>query len=391
MSRFALTGARIFDGASIASDAAVVIDGARIEAVVPVGALAHSVRRFDLAGGLLAPGFIDAQVNGGGGTLLNEEPTPEGVRRIALAHRRFGTTGMLPTVITDSEKILRSAVEAIAVVRLEHSPGILGIHIEGPFIDPKRRGAHDVRFIRSIAGSDIEWLARLDCGTVLVTLAPSTAPPSAIAALAGAGLIVSLGHSEATAAETTAALRAGATGFTHLFNAMSQLGGREPGMVGAALADRDSFCGIIADGHHVDALALKVAVAAKPRGKIFLVTDAMPSAAGGPSCFRLQARPVHLREGRLELAEGTLAGSNLTMDEAVRYCCRDLGLSLEEALRMASLYPATFLKLDHEHGRVAKGYLANLVHLDDALAVKETWIEGRPSTLYGHSGVAAGQ
>ncbi|MDP9137155.1 MAG: N-acetylglucosamine-6-phosphate deacetylase [Pseudomonadota bacterium] len=380
MSRFALTGARIFDGASIVSDAAVVIEDGRIAAVAPSRALAPSDRRVDLEGGLLAPGFIDAQVNGGGGTLFNDQPTPEGARKIAQAHRRHGTTGLLPTVITDSANILRSAVEAITVARRERSPGILGIHIEGPFIDPKRRGAHDEKFIRRIAAHDIEWLSALDCGTVLITVAPSTTPPASIAALVHAGLIVSLGHSEAAADETAGALRAGASGFTHLYNAMSQLAGREPGMVGVALADRDSCCGIIADGHHVDALALKVALAAKPRGKIFLVTDAMPSAAGGAPHFRLQGRPVQLRGGRLELTDGTLAGSHLTMDEAVRFCCRDLGLSLEEALRMASLYPAAFLKLDHAYGRIAQGYLADLVHLDDNLTVRATWIEGQSSS-----------
>ncbi len=376
MSRFALTGARVFDGSAMHLDAAVVIDGARIEAVVPATDLGSSIRIEELEGGLLAPGFIDAQVNGGGGTLFNEEPTPDGGRRIAEAHRRFGTTGLLPTVITDQEMVLKSAVEAVTVARRERTPGILGIHIEGPFIDSKRRGAHDERFIRTIAASDIDWLSKLDCGTVLLTLAPSAAPPAAITRLTQAGLIVSLGHSEATAIEATAAIRAGARGFTHLFNAMSQLAGREPGMVGTALADQDCYCSIIADGHHVDALALKVALAAKPCGKLFLVSDAMPSAAGGPSSFRLQNRPVHLKEGRLTLSDGTLAGSNLTMDDAVRYCGRELGLSVEEALRMASLYPAAFLRLDHELGQVAKGYLANLVHLDDTLVVQKTWIEG---------------
>jgi N-acetylglucosamine-6-phosphate deacetylase len=274
---------------------------------------------------------------------------------------------------------LRSAAAAVAAARRDHCPGILGIHIEGPFIDPRRRGAHAPQFIRDIDAGDIQWLTGLDCGFVLVTLAPSTAPPAAIETLSNAGLIVSLGHAEATAGQAMAALKAGARGFTHLYNAMSGLTGREPGMVGAALTDRDSYCSIIADGHHVDPIALSLALAAKPQGKMFLITDAMPSAAGGPPAFELQSRPVRLREGRLELADGTLAGSNLTMDEAVRYCCRQLGVKTEEALRMASLYPAAFLKLDHRLGRLTSGYLANLVHLDDALKVKETWIEGRPS------------
>ncbi len=386
MSRFALTGARVFDGSAIHLDAAVVIDGAHIEAVVPVRELGPSIRIQELHGGLLAPGFIDAQVNGGGGTLFNEVPTPEGARRIAGAHRRFGTTGLLPTVITDEEMVLKAAVEAVTVARLEHTPGILGIHIEGPFIDPKRRGAHDARFIRTIAASDVEWLSKLDCGTVLVTIAPAAAPNAAISRLTHAGVIVNLGHSDATAVEATAAIRAGARGFTHLFNAMSQLDGRAPGMVGASLADPDCYCSIIADGHHVDALALKVALAAKPSGKVFLVTDAMPSAAGGPLSFRLQNRPVHLKEGRLTLDDGTLAGSNLTMDEAVRYCWRHLGIALEEALRMASLYPAAFLRLDHKLGRIAKRYFADLVHLDDDLAVSATWIAGRTLAEVTHYG-----
>jgi N-acetylglucosamine-6-phosphate deacetylase len=379
MSRFAITGARVFDGQSILPEAAVIIDGEHIDAVTPQRHLDPSLRRIELDGGLLAAGFIDVQVNGGGGTLFNAEPTPEGAVRIAGAHRRFGTTGLLPTVITDRDDIIRSAADAITVARRLRSPGILGIHIEGPFIDSRRRGAHAQEFIRPITQDDIDWLAGLDCGAAVLTVAPSAMPPEAITALTKAGLIISLGHSEATAEEAAAALAAGARGFTHLYNAMSQLSGRAPGMVGAALADGGSWCGIIADGHHVSAEALKIAIAAKPRGKVFLITDAMPSAAGGPQRFELQSRPVRVRDGRLELADGTLAGSTLTLDRAVRYCCTELGVPLEEALRMASLYPAAFLKLDHRLGRIARGFLANLVHLDDRLEVRQTWLAGRSS------------
>jgi N-acetylglucosamine-6-phosphate deacetylase len=379
MSRFALTGARVFDGEAIRGGHAVLIDGESIAAVVPEHSLGASIARQELAGGLLAPGFIDAQVNGGGGALMNEAPAVETVRRIARSHRRFGTTGLLPTVITDTPAIIAAAAEAVRAARKAHVPGVLGIHIEGPFIDPRRSGAHPADCIRAIADDDIAWLASLDCGTVMVTLAPSTVPPQAIRRLAEAGIIVSLGHAEATAAEALAALDAGARGFTHLFNAMSPLGHRSPGMVGAALAHRDSYCSIIADGHHVDPLALKVALRAKPVGRIFLVTDAMPPAAGGPASFALQGRTVTARNGRLELADGTLAGSILTMDAALRYCVGELALPLEEALRMASLYPASFLRLDGLYGRVAPGYRASLVHLDDALAVQRTWIDGMPA------------
>jgi N-acetylglucosamine-6-phosphate deacetylase len=201
--------------------------------------------------------------------------------------------------------------------------------------------------------------------------------PELVAKLVAGGVLVSLGHSEATAVEAQAALAAGARSFTHLFNAMSQLTGREPGMVGAALADAGSFCGLIADGHHVHDAALKVALAVKPRNRMVLVSDAMSTAAGGPDRFKLQGRAVTRRDGRLQLDDGTLAGSNLTMDEAVRYCTQRLGVSLEDGLRMASLNPATFLKRDRELGRIAPGYLASLVHLRDDLRVVQTWIDGK--------------
>jgi N-acetylglucosamine-6-phosphate deacetylase len=379
MTRTALTGARLFDGERFHDGMAVVIANGRIEKVVPQRELDGSIERTHLAGGVLAPGFIDAQVNGGGGVLLNEKPSVATIRRMAEAYRIFGTTSLLPTVITDRTDIIREAAEAVAQARRENVPGVIGIHIEGPFLDPRRRGAHPPEHIRSMTPADIAWLKGLDCGIVLLTVAPSHVSPADIRELAQSGIIVSLGHSEATAVEANAALAAGARGFTHLYNAMSQLQNREPGMVGAALADAESYCGLIADGHHVDPLALKVALAAKRKGHLFLVTDAMPPAAGGPPSFELQGRKVMARNGRLELADGTLAGSILTMDMALRYCVNALGLDLAEALRMAALYPATFLKLERELGRIAPGYRANLVHLTDALAVTSTWIDGDKS------------
>lgn len=376
MTRFALTGARIFDGETLRDRMAAVIADGVIEALIPAGDLGAGIPAVDLEGGLLAPGFIDAQVNGGGGVLINERPSAASIRRMAEAYRRFGTTGLLPTVITDETAIIHAAARAVAAARRENVPGILGIHIEGPFLDPRRHGAHPPEHIRSLTPQDVAWLKGLDCGIVLLTVAPSHVAPETIHVLVQSGIIVSLGHSDATAAEVNLALAAGARGFTHLYNAMSQLQHREPGMVGAALADRDSYCGIIADGHHVDPLALQVALAAKSRGHIFLVTDAMPPAAGGPASFALQGRKVIARNGRLELEDGTLAGSILTMDQALRYCVEILKVDLTEALRMASLYPAAFLKADRELGRIAASYRANLVHLTDDLAVTRTWIKG---------------
>ncbi len=374
---FALTGTRVFDGETIRSGLAVVVDGSRIAEVVSEDKLAAGIERRVLNGGLLVPGFIDVQVNGGGGALLNDNPTIDTVRRIAESHRKFGTTGMLPTVITDAPEVLSKAIAAVKAARAENVPGVLGIHIEGPFLDRERKGAHELRFIRAMTDADVARIANADCGSVMLTLAPNRVPPDLIKSLAGQGVLVSLGHSEASLAEVTKALASGARAFTHLFNAMSQMNGRAPGMVGAALADRDSYCGLIVDGFHVHDAAMKVALAAKPHNRIMLVTDAMPTAAGGPESFELQGRKIHLRNGKLQLDDETLAGSNLTMDEALRYGVEKLNVGLDDALRMASVNPAAFLRRDHELGRIKSGYLASLVHLNDDLQVLETWIDGK--------------
>ena len=373
----ALTGARIFTGETFLDGHAVVIEGSRIARVVPEADIGAAERR-DLGGGLLAPGFIDVQVNGGGGALLNDNPSVETVRTIATSHRRFGTVGLLPTVITDAPQVIARAVTSVARAMADGVPGVLGIHIEGPFLDVARKGAHAARFIREMTEQDADAIAgfAMYC-PVMLTLAPNRVKPALIQRLAQAGVLVSLGHSDASFAEARQALDSGARSITHLYNAMSQMTGREPGMVGAALADHDAFVGIIADGHHVHDAALKVAFAARPSSRMMLITDAMPTAAGGPDSFELQGRTVTRSKGRLSLPDGTLAGSDLTMDAAVRYCVEVLGLELATVLRMASLSPASFLRCEHERGRIAPGYLANMVLLGDNLHVKQTWIDGQ--------------
>ena len=373
----ALTGARIFTGETFLDGHAVVIEGSRIARVVPEADIGAAERR-DLGGGLLAPGFIDVQVNGGGGALLNDNPSVETVRTIATSHRRFGTVGLLPTVITDAPQVIARAVTSVARAMADGVPGVLGIHIEGPFLDVARKGAHAARFIREMTEQDADAIAgfAMYC-PVMLTLAPNRVKPALIKRLAQAGVLVSLGHSDASFAEARQALDSGARSITHLYNAMSQMTGREPGMVGAALADHDAFVGIIADGHHVHDAALKVAFAARPSSRMMLITDAMPTAAGGPDSFELQGRTVTRSKGRLSLPDGTLAGSDLTMDAAVRYCVEVLGLDLAQVLRMASLSPAAFLRCEHERGRIAPGYLASMVLLGEDLHVTQTWIDGQ--------------
>ncbi len=372
----ALTGAIVFDGDTFLERCAVVIDRGRIVAVVPDKKLPANTKTIDLKNGYLVPGFIDVQVNGGGGALLNGKPDIETVKRIAASHRKFGTTGMLPTVISDSPAVITSAIEAVTQAVAENFPGILGIHIEGPFLDKARKGAHAARYIRDITTQDIKQITSITCGTVMLTVAPNRVSPKHIRKLSRSGVHVSLGHSDATCDEAIEAVAAGASAFTHLYNAMSQMTGREPGMVGAAMAC-NAFVGLIADGHHVHAAALRAAIQAKGIDRCMLITDAMPTAADGPASFTLQRRRVARKRGMLTLADGTLAGSNLTMDKAVRFCVQTLGLDLGHILRMASRTPAEFLGRGKDLGHIAPGYLANLVHLDKNLKVKQTWINGK--------------
>jgi N-acetylglucosamine-6-phosphate deacetylase len=370
----ALTGARIFDGSRVLDGHAVVLEGGRIAALVPERDLPADLSR-ERVEGLLAPGFVDVQVNGGGGVLFNDVRTPDGIRTIAAAHRRFGTTGLLPTFITDTRARMAEAVEAMREALRTGIPGVLGIHCEGPFINPERKGVHDPAHMRPVEAEDLRILTSLGAGRTLVTLAPEQVPMSAIRHLAAAGILVCAGHTKAGAAVIGEAFRNGLTGFTHLFNAMPPMAGREPGPVGAALADRDSFCGLIVDGHHVDAVSIRVAVKARGADRIMLVSDAMPSVGTELATFALMGRTVTRANGRLTTADGTLAGCDLDMASAVRNTVA-LGIPLGDALRMASLTPAAFLRLDGELGRIAPGYRANLVLLDDGLRVHGTWIDG---------------
>lgn len=376
MSGIALTGAAIVAQGRTLHGHALVLEGARIAALVPEDAVPADAERMALDGGWLLPGFIDTQVNGGGDVLFNECPTVEGIAAIAAAHRRFGTTGLLPTLISDDLAVVEAAIDAIDAAIRAGVPGVLGIHVEGPFLNPDKRGIHDAGKFRTIDDAAIALLTRPGPGVRLVTLAPERAAPGAIRALAAGGVIVAAGHSMADYGETRAALAEGLHGFTHLFNAMTQLGSREPGMVGAALEDRASHFGLIVDGHHVHPASLRIALAARGLEGAMLVTDAMPPVGGNRDRFTLMGTEIRLEDGTLRGPDGTLAGSALTMAAAVRNAMDLLGLPLESASALASVNPAAFLRLTERTGAIAPGLAADLVHVGDDRHVRRTWIGG---------------
>jgi N-acetylglucosamine-6-phosphate deacetylase len=357
--------------------AVLVQDGRIVELVADTDARIATARRVDLRGQWLLPGFIDTQVNGGGGALFNEDPTIDTVRCIGAAHRRFGTCGFLPTLISDDLAVVERAIAAVSAAIEAGVPGVLGIHIEGPFLNVARKGVHDPAKFRDLDEQALRLLTSLRGGKTLVTLAPEMTTAETIHKLVGAGVIVSAGHTNASYSNIANALHHGLTGFTHLFNAMSPLTSREPGVVGAALHDSRSYCGIIVDGVHVDPVVLQIALRCKARDRFMLVTDAMANVGTRQESFMLQGRHIQVRDGVCVDEDGTLAGSALDMASAVRNAARLLDLGLMEAVQMASANPAAFLGLSAEYGQIAAGCRANLVWADDELRVIDSWINGR--------------
>jgi N-acetylglucosamine-6-phosphate deacetylase len=375
--RTALVNGRILAGDGVVSGRTLLLSGSRMEALVDPGdSRCRGAAIVDIEGQLLLPGFIDVQVNGGGGVLFNDDPSPESIRAIGAAHRRFGTTGFMPTLISDDLQTIGRAIDAVQWALDDGMPGVLGIHIEGPFLNSARRGVHDSRHLRLLDAGLVSLLSRLRTGKTVVTLAPEMTTPEIVAKLTAAGVLVSAGHSEASYGETAAAIAHGLRGFTHLFNAMARLEPRDPGIVGAALYDENTWCGIIVDGHHVDPIMLKLALRCKRHDRFMLVTDGMPPVGSDQPSFVLQGRTIRVVDGICRDENGTLAGTTLDMAAAVRNSVSLLGLDIAEAARMASQYPAEFLGLGHELGRIAPGYRANLVQMDDEFNVRRTWIEG---------------
>jgi N-acetylglucosamine-6-phosphate deacetylase len=374
-SRHAVAASHVFDGAALHRDSAVVIEGTDVVAVearnnLPPGLSVRTVP----PGAWLAPGFIDTQVNGGGDVLFNDEPTAEGIAAIAAAHRRFGTTALLPTLISDTPEISAKAIAAVAAAHAT-MPSVLGVHLEGPFLSPERPGVHNAHVLRRPDDDDLKMITQGGHGVTLVTLAPEQVRAGFISELAAAGVRVALGHSVATYAQTRAAMAEGLTGFTHLFNAMRPLASREPGPIAAALESPSVWFGMIVDGVHVDPAMLRLAL--RGLAQPVLVTDAMPPVGGTRQGFSLYGDEIAVRDGRCLRADGTLAGSMLDMASAVRNCVDQLGVPLTDSLRFASSNPANFLGLEDRLGRLAPGYRADLVAFDpDTIDVMATWVAG---------------
>lgn len=375
----ALVNATVFTGERVHGNCSVIVEDGRIADLSPNGRAPGGMETvIDLEGRRLAPGFIDLQVNGGGGVLFNNSPTVGALRAMSAAHARFGTTAFLPVVISDGFEIMRMAIDAVRRARLADLPNVLGIHLEGPFLAPERRGAHDAGKLLTMDESAVELLTSpLPDLVTLITLAPERTTPELIANLREAGAVVFGGHSAAGYEQCLAAIDAGLSGFTHLFNGMEPVRGRDPGMVGAALGSEDCVFSIIADGHHVHPALLRLALNAGKRGRALLVTDAMPTVGSEATSFALYGEKIELDRGVLRNQAGSLAGSNLGMIHAVRNAMRIAGLEWTEAVRMASGRPARVLGLESERGFIRPGYAADFVELDSDMGLYRTWLGGR--------------
>ncbi|TMP43372.1 N-acetylglucosamine-6-phosphate deacetylase [Pseudoalteromonas citrea] len=372
MSRQLYRAKKLFDGNTFISNMVFAVEDGKI--AYPHDELSADLIELD---GLVVPGFIDVQVNGGGGAFFNAEQTTSCLAKMVSAHGQFGSTALMPTLITDKVEVMAKAADATAEAIANGQAGVLGIHFEGPHLSHPKKGTHSEQYIRSITEQEFEIYARQDLGVKMVTLAPETVPLQDIERLVSLGVKVCVGHSNADYQTTMNALHVGADGFTHLFNAMSAFTSREPGVVGAALWDDNSWCGLIVDGHHVHSTSAKLALRAKQRGKIMLVTDAMPPVGTDDMEFDFfDGRKVIRTGDRLNSTTGELAGSVLDMASAVRNTVNWLDVPLSESLRMASLYPAEYLSLKTK-GHLRDGADADFVVLDDQIYTQATFIAGK--------------
>lgn len=376
MTRKALCAKQTLVAGKFTSDIAVIVENGIIVDLLDRRKVTNHIEEYP--DGILIPGFVDIQVNGGGGVLFNDDPGVSTIEKIGEAHRKFGTTSFLPTIISDDLEKVAEAISAVDQAIKKGVPGVEGIHIEGPFLNSQKKGIHDASKFRSMSRDDIKLLTSLKNGKTLLTLAPEMNDNELMMELHRAGIIVSAGHTNASYEQAMSALECGISGFTHLYNAMSPFESRAPGVVGAAFDSFESWASIIADGHHVHPAALRHAIECKGIEKTILITDAMPTVGSDNKDFWLGGEHITAKDGVCKNAEGTLAGSDLDMVSAVKYVTEILGYKLEDAISMATLSPSSFMKLDDKIGEVEVGKKANFVLLKDDFSIAKTWIDGTP-------------
>ena len=372
-------GATIFDGFKRHLNAALIIKNSKVVGIIPEEKVDPKTERVVLAGGLLTPGFVDLQVNGGGGVLFNDNPSLENLKTICEAHAKLGSTSIMPTLISDSPEVKKRAISTITDALDKQVNGLVGLHLEGPHLALARKGAHEERFIRPMNEFDcleLESLAN-KISKLMLTIAPEAVSPQQITRLSKAGAIISLGHTDCTFNQAAEAVDAGATCATHLFNAMSPFGSREPGLVGAVLDSGKLFSGIIADGFHVNKASINLALRAKKApGALFLVSDSMSTVGSDQKHFFLNDRLITRSQGKLILEDGTLAGADIHLSNAVKYMVNEVGISQDDAIRMASLIPAKVLGVESEIGCLAPDARADFLWMKNDLEIEKVWVGG---------------
>lgn len=373
---YALTNCKIYTGSDKLTDHAVIVDNDLIQAICPTSQLPSSIRHVDLHGANLCPGFIDLQLNGCGGVMFNDQITADTIQIMHQANLKSGCTSFLPTLITSSDNDIQQAIRAQREYQNKYPHQSLGLHLEGPYLNVMKKGIHSVDFIRQSDQAMIDVICQNSDVVTKVTLAPENNDLKHVEQLVDAGIIVSIGHSNATYAEARKSFAAGISFATHLFNAMTPIAGREPGVVGAIYDTPEVYTGVIADGFHVDYANIRIAHKIKG-DKLVLVTDATAPAGAEMDYFIFVGKKVYYRDGKCVDEHGTLGGSALTMIEAVQNTVEHVGIALDEALRMASLYPAKAIGVDNKLGRIKPGYIANLTIFDRDFNVKATVVNGQ--------------
>ena len=372
----ALLGSQIFCGERFYDDHALLVEGKSIVDIVDKNNTPDNFNKIELDQGILAPGFIDLQVNGGGGVLFNNSPNKESLNTIIKAHQFFGTTSIMPTVISDSLEVLEQCIKTVTE-EIKNNSSLLGIHIEGPFFNTKYRGVHQKKYISSINSDYLNLFESLKGFPVMLTLAPECISSQQLKHLTSLGIKTLAGHSDASYDKLDDAIKNGLDGFTHLFNAMGQISAREPGVVGSALHFENTFASIIVDLHHVHPSLIQLAYQLKPKGKLFFISDSMATINHGKPSFELYDEVVNESDGRLVNSEGKLAGSSITQIDAVKNVYQKCNIPLNQALAMASRYPAEYLGIENHLGSLKPGYRADLVHFDSNFKVHNVWVSGK--------------